>query len=83
MAPNVEFNDITDELICLGVFGPKSRDLISNISKNNFSNEILKFGTGKYIKIGSKRVWIQRLSYVGELGFEIYINSNDAKEVYQ
>ena len=79
----LEFNDITDELVCLGIFGPKSRNLISKISKDNFSNEVFKFGTGNYVKIGSKKVWVQRLSYVGELGYEIYIKKIDAKEIYQ
>ena len=83
LSPKLELKDVTDELVCLGVFGPKSRDLISKISKDNISNDILKFGSGKYIQIGSKKVWVQRLSYVGELGFEIYINSLDAKEIYQ
>jgi glycine cleavage system aminomethyltransferase T/glycine/D-amino acid oxidase-like deaminating enzyme len=83
LSPKLELKDITDELVCLGIFGPKSRDLISKISKKNFSNDSFKFGTGKYIQISSKRVWIQRLSYVGELGFEIYINNIDAKEIYQ
>jgi glycine cleavage system aminomethyltransferase T/glycine/D-amino acid oxidase-like deaminating enzyme len=83
LSPELEFKDITDELACLGIFGPKSRDLISKISKDNFSDEEFKFGTGKYINIGSKKVWAQRLSYVGELGFEIYINIDEAKEVYQ
>ena len=83
LSSKLEFKDITDELVCLGIFGPKSRDLISKISKDNFSNDVLKFGRGKHIKIGSKKVWTQRLSYVGELGFEIYINNVDAKEVYQ
>jgi glycine cleavage system aminomethyltransferase T/glycine/D-amino acid oxidase-like deaminating enzyme len=83
LSPKLELKDITDELVCLGIFGPKSRDLISKISKDNFSNDALKFGRGKYIQIRSKKVWIQRLSYVGELGFEIYINNVDAKEVYQ
>jgi len=78
----VELKDITDDLACLGIFGPKSRNLICKISKDNFSNDFFKFGSGKYIKIGTKKVWAQRLSYVGELGFEIYINNNDAKEVY-
>jgi glycine cleavage system aminomethyltransferase T/glycine/D-amino acid oxidase-like deaminating enzyme len=82
LSHKVEFKDITDELVCLGIFGPKSRDLISKISKDNFSNEILKFGAGKYIKISSKKVWAQRLSYVGELGFELYIEFKDAKEIY-
>ena len=83
LSPELEFNDITDKLICLGIFGPKSRDLISKISKDNFLNESFKFGTGKFIQINSKKLWAQRLSYVGELGFEIYININDAKAIYQ
>ena len=83
LSPKLELKDITDELVCLGIFGPKSRDLISKISNDNFSNDSFKFGRGKYIQIGSKRVWVQRLSYVGELGFEIYINNIDAKEIYQ
>ena len=83
LSQDLEFKDITDDLTCLGIFGPKSRNLISKISKDNFANEIFKFGTGKFVSIGSKKVWVQRLSYVGELGFEIYINNEDAKEVYQ
>ena len=83
LSPKVEFKDITDDLACLGIFGPKSRNLISKISKDDFSNKSFKFGAGKFVIIGSKKVWVQRLSYVGELGFEIYINNDDAKEVYQ
>ncbi len=83
LSPDLKFKDITDDLVCLGVFGPKSRNLISKISKNDFTNKTLKFGNGKFVTIGTKKVWVQRLSYVGELGFEIYIESNDSKEVYQ
>jgi glycine cleavage system aminomethyltransferase T/glycine/D-amino acid oxidase-like deaminating enzyme len=83
LSTDLEFKDVTDDLICLGIFGPKSRDLISKISKDNFSNEMFKFGNGKYTQIDHKKVWVQRLSYVGELGFEIYIDIKDAKEVYQ
>ena len=67
----------------MGLFGPKSRELIEAISKDNFSNERFKFGTGKLIKINSKFIWAQRLSYVGELGYELYIENNDAKEIYK
>ena len=83
LSPKLEFNDITDNLACLGIFGPKSRNLISKISKDDFTNEKFKFGNGKFTIIGSKKVWVQRLSYVGELGFEIYIDNIDAKEIYQ
>ena len=83
LSKDLEFYDVTDDLVCLGVFGPKSRDLLSKISTRDFSNENFKFSTGKFINIKTKKVWAQRLSYVGELGFEIYVNNNDAQEVYQ
>jgi glycine cleavage system aminomethyltransferase T/glycine/D-amino acid oxidase-like deaminating enzyme len=82
LSSDVEFKDITDDLICLGVFGPKSRDLLSKLTKEDLSNEHFKFGTSKNIKIGSVIVWIQRLSYVGELGYELYINNDKGKEIY-
>ncbi len=78
----IEFKDVTDDLVCLGVFGPKSRDLLSKISDENLSNKNFKFGTGKYMKIGPINAWVQRLSYVGELGYEVYIESKNSKEVY-
>ena len=83
LSPNLELKDITDDLICLGIFGPKSRNLISKISNDDFSNEGFKFGYGKFISLGSKKIWAQRLSYVGELGFELYIENKDASEIYQ
>ena len=82
LSKNIEFNDVTDELVCLGLFGPRSRELLSKISNYNLSNEEFKFGTGKYIKLGSLNIWIQRLSYVGELGYEIYIKKENANTIY-
>jgi len=82
LSKEVEFKDVTDEIACLGVFGPKSRILMSKLSKDDLSNENFKFGTGKKIAINGKEVWAQRLSYVGELGFELYIKMNEAKEIY-
>jgi 4-methylaminobutanoate oxidase (formaldehyde-forming) len=79
---DVDFKDVTDELICLGIFGPKSRDLLSKIINEDLSNENFKFGTGKNINLNSIYVWVQRLSYVGELGYELYIEKDNAKEIY-
>ena len=53
---------------------------MKNLSKDDFSREGFKFGTGKYIEIDQTKVWVQRLSYVGELGFELYVDCNDAKK---
>ena len=82
LSNEVEFKDVTDDFVCLGIFGPKSRGLLSKTTKEDLSNDSFKFGTGKYIKLNSINVWVQRLSYVGELGYELYIKREDAKEIY-
>ena len=82
LSKEIEFKDVTDDVACLGVFGPKSRTLMSKLSKDDLSNENFKFGTGKKITINNKEIWAQRLSYVGELGWELYVKMNEAKEIY-
>ena len=82
MSNEVDFKDVTDEIACLGVFGPKSRDLMSKLSKDDFSNENFKFGTFKKIEINNKKILAQRLSYVGEIGFELYMEMKDSKEIF-
>ncbi len=82
LSKDVEFKDVTDEIACLGVFGPKSRNLLSKLSDDDFSNENFKFSTSKKIIIKNKEIWAQRLSYVGELGYELYIKMNESREIY-
>ena len=52
---------------------------MSDLSKNDFSNSNFKFGIGKNIQIKDINVWVQRLSYVGELGYELYIKISESK----
>jgi 4-methylaminobutanoate oxidase (formaldehyde-forming) len=82
LSKEVELEDVTDEIACFGIFGPKSRALMSKLSNDDFSNENFKFGTSKSIAINNKKVWAQRLSYVGELGFELYVKIKESKEIY-
>ena len=82
LSEDVKLLDVTDDYCVLGVFGPKSRDLMKDLSNDDYSNENFKFGTSKYITINKNKIWTQRLSYVGELGYEIYIEKNKAKEIY-
>ncbi len=82
LSENVKLHDVTDEYCVLGVFGPKSRDLMKDLSSEDYSNENFKFGTSKYITIDQTKVWAQRLSYVGEVGYELYIQKDKAKEIY-
>ena len=44
LSENVELKDVTEEICCLGIFGPKSRDMIKKISDNDFSSKNFKFG---------------------------------------
>ena len=80
---DIELKDVTDDYCVFGLFGPKSRNLLSSLSKDNFDNENFKFGTAKFISIEDIKIWTQRLSYVGELGYELYVDSNDAKKIYE
>jgi len=82
LSSDVGFKDVTDEIICLGIFGPKSRDLLSKLTNQDLSNENFKFGTSKNLKVGQVNLWVQRLSYVGELGYELYIDKDKGKEIY-
>ena len=78
----VEFKDVTEDYACLGVFGPKSRNLMKEISGDYFKNDDFPFATAKNIKIKNIKLWAQRLSYVGELGWELYIPIHESKKIY-
>jgi 4-methylaminobutanoate oxidase (formaldehyde-forming) len=79
---DIELKDVTDDFCVFGLFGPKSRDLIQSLSNDNFKNDNFKFATAKYIIIDGVKIWAQRLSYVGELGYELYVEFKDAKKIY-
>ncbi len=83
LSEDIKFIDVTEEICCLGLFGPKSRDMIQKISDGDYSPENFKFGSGKNVLIENIKVWAQRISYVGELGFELYVNKNDSLDLYK
>ena len=80
---SVNFQDITDDFACFGIFGPKSRELLTEIFGDHFSKNNFKFGEGKNINIDNINLWFQRMSYVGELGWEIYIPIEKSKQIYE
>jgi 4-methylaminobutanoate oxidase (formaldehyde-forming) len=83
ISSDIELKDVTDDFCVFGLFGPKSRDLIKTLSNDNFENNDFKFATAKYITIEGIKIWAQRLSYVGELGYELYVEFKDAKKIYE
>jgi glycine cleavage system aminomethyltransferase T/glycine/D-amino acid oxidase-like deaminating enzyme len=76
-APDDVFvKDITAGTVGLGLFGPKARQLAQSICEDNLSNESLGYFKSKKTYLGQVPVTLWRLSYVGELGFEIYADAD-------
>ena len=83
LSEGVKLTDVTDDYCVFGIFGPKSRLLMQDLSLDDFSNENFKFANSKYIEIDRTKIWTQRLSYVGELGYELYVETSDSKNIYE
>ncbi len=69
---SVRVDDLTSSLCCLGVWGPLARQLVSSASDADLSNDAMPYMRAGTLAIGSVPCRALRLSYVGELGWEIY-----------
>jgi 4-methylaminobutanoate oxidase (formaldehyde-forming) len=69
---SVYINDITSSRCCIGVWGPRARDLVQRMSDNDFSNQAFPYLTAQSVTIGEIPVLALRVTYVGELGWELY-----------
>ena len=79
---DVKLVETTSKYACLSIQGPNSRAVLTEIAETDMSVEGFKFGTGRFAKVGGHDVWIQRLSYVGELGWEVFAPSEYAIAVF-
>jgi len=68
-----ELVDMTSSMTTIGLWGPRARDILASTTSDDVSNEAFKFGTCRTIEIGTLRVLASRISYVGDLGWEIYV----------
>lgn len=65
--------DLTSAFTTIGVWGPRARDILASITQDDLSAAGFKFSSCRVIEIGPLRVLASRISYVGELGWELYI----------
>ncbi len=79
----VVITDVTPAESVLCLMGPKSRELIQKISPNDFSNEANPFGTAREIEIGMGLARAHRVTYVGELGWELYVSTDQTAHVFE
>jgi heterotetrameric sarcosine oxidase gamma subunit len=75
--------DVTSAYAVFGVMGPKSRDLLASLSDADLTDEAFPFGTSREIGLGYYTVRATRITYVGELGWELYVPAEFAVGVYQ
>ncbi len=79
----VVITDVTAGEGVLAVMGPNSRALLNAVSPNDFGNETNPFGTMQNIEIGMGLARAHRVSYVGELGWELYVTADQAAHVFE
>ncbi len=75
--------DVTAAQSVLCVMGPTSRDILARVSPNDFSNAAHPFGQAKEIEIGMGLARAHRVTYVGELGWELYVSADQTAHVFE
>jgi len=74
--------DVTAAYTMLGVMGPKARDLLLKVTNADLSNEAFPFATAREINVGYAEAFAVRMSFVGELGWELYIPTHLSQGVF-
>jgi 4-methylaminobutanoate oxidase (formaldehyde-forming) len=78
----VTIRDITEEWACLALWGPKARLALQKVTQDDVTNETHPYLMTKQISINGAKVYAQRVSYAGELGWELYVPYNRATMVW-
>ena len=74
--------DISSGLAVVGVMGPRSRELLQGLTPDDLSGNAFAFGTSRMIELSYAQVQASRITYVGELGWELYIPTEFAPRVF-
>ncbi|RFU49567.1 FAD-dependent oxidoreductase [Paraburkholderia sp. DHOC27] len=75
--------DVTGQYAVLAVMGPRARDLLQSVSRADWSHAAFPFGQSREVDLGYATVRATRLTYVGELGWELYVPVEFAAGVYE
>ncbi len=79
---DAQVKDVTDTLAVFGVMGPRSRELLSGLTDADLSEAGFPFGASREVVLAGFTVRATRITYVGELGWELYVRTDDALGVY-
>ncbi|MEM7801055.1 MAG: FAD-dependent oxidoreductase, partial [Chloroflexota bacterium] len=78
---DVAVHDLSQSYAGIGLFGPNARNVLQKVTQNDVSNDAFPLYTWQEIEIGMAKVYAMRISYVGELGWEIHLPSDMALAV--
>jgi 4-methylaminobutanoate oxidase (formaldehyde-forming) len=78
----VELRDESDELAVIGLWGPRSRDCLQHLTDADLSNTAFPFRTAQTIGIAGVPVLAKRITFVGELGYELYVQPSSAVQIW-
>ncbi len=75
-------HDLTSEMCTVGLWGPRARDILASITSHDVSNEGFPFSTWKTVGVEGLDVLASRISYVGDLGWELYVPMGDGARLW-
>ncbi len=75
--------DLTNEISTIGLWGPRARDILSSLTAEDVSDEGFGFLTCREVEVKGTTVLASRISYVGELGWELYVPMESAAELWE
>jgi glycine cleavage system aminomethyltransferase T len=74
--------DVTSAWTTLGLWGPRARDILQALTRDDVSHEGFRFGTCRTIELDTLRVLASRISYVGDLGWELYVPIEQGRRLW-
>jgi glycine cleavage system aminomethyltransferase T/glycine/D-amino acid oxidase-like deaminating enzyme len=79
---SAQLADITSGWTTLGLWGPQARTILQALTRDDVSHEEFRFGTCRTIEMDTLRVLASRISYVGDLGWELYVPIEEGRRLW-
>jgi glycine cleavage system aminomethyltransferase T len=79
---SAQLADLTSGICTLGLWGPRARDILASVTRDDVSHESFRFGSCRTIEIDTLRVLASRISYVGDLGWELYVPIEQGQKLW-
>ena len=83
LSGDVQIANISDRSTGFQIAGPRARDLLARVTRADVSNDALRFLDVKQLSIGMMQATVQRVSYTGDLGYEIYVDAMEQRALWQ